>query len=125
MDEELEIGALIDNLQAVREEKSRLAKEEKKLTAKEEVLSNAIIERLHDLKLERATHHGITVRPDRKTYPHLEDWGSFCDFLNETKNYHLLIKQVSVTSYREMLELGRAVPGVVPFVKTKLSVTTS
>jgi len=37
----------------------------------------------------------------------------------------LLEKRVSVTGYRELLELGREVPGVVPFVKTKLSVTKS
>ena len=125
MDEELEIGALIDNLQAVREEKSRIAREEKKLSSQEATLSKAIIERLHELKLERATHHGITVTPVRKTYPHLEQWDAFCAYLEESKNYHLLIKQISVTSYREMLELGRAVPGVVPYLQTKLSVTTS
>jgi len=123
--DELRIGVMIEGIHAVREERTRVVKEEKRLAKQEEELAGAIIKELQELNLEKATHHGITVEPKRETYPHVEDWGAFYDFILENKYLHLLEKRPTVLGYRELLALGRTVPGVVPFVKTKLSVRTS
>jgi len=120
-----EIGTLIDLIQTAREEKSRLEKEVKKYSSKIETLEHEIIKTLGDLQLEKASHNGITVEPRRETFPHVENWEQFHAYILETGSLFLLEKRPTVLAYRELLELGREVPGVVPFVKTKLSVRTA
>jgi len=124
-EEELEIGKLIEILQSVRLERAEYERKSKALGKQQEDLEFLVIKQLQELQLEKASHNGITVEPKRETYPHVEDWGAFYDFILENKYMHLLEKRPTVTGYRELLALGRAVPGVVPYVKTKLSVRTS
>ena len=45
--------------------------------------------------------------------------------ISRTKAWHLLQRRVSDPAYRELLELGKKVPGVEPFNKRTLSVTTT
>ena len=123
--EGFEIGTLIDAIQAARVRKALLEKEAEKYATDIRNLEFVIIKTLGDLKLERATHNGVTVTPKQETFPHVEDWARFQAYILETGYLHLLEKRPTVLAYREMLELGRQVPGVVPFVKTKLSVRTA
>lgn len=123
--DESKLGTLIDQLADLRRDKKEL---EKVLTGIEEEISNIeddIIHMMSEQGLERAAHNGVSVTPKQHTYAHVEDWARFYDFIDKNKYWHLLEKRVSVTGYRELIELGRDVPGVVPFVKTKLSVTKS
>lgn len=120
-----EIGDLILLLDDARRHRKALEVQAETALKVEKDLEVVIIHKLNDLKLEKATHAGITVEPKRDTYPHVEDWAAYWDFIHENKYYHLLEKRPSVTGYRELLALGRIVPGVVPFVKTKLSVRTT
>jgi hypothetical protein len=61
----------------------------------------------------------VTVKAS--TYPKLEVWPSFEAHVFESRSLVLLEKRVAVTPYREMLSLRREVPGVVPFIKRKLT----
>lgn len=55
------------------------------------------------------------------TYPHVESWDQFYQFILENKYMHLLERRPAVLAYRELLELGKPVPGVLPFTKRKLT----
>lgn len=54
-------------------------------------------------------------------YPQVQDWDAFGNFILENKYLHLLQKRPAVREYRELLALGRAVPGVLPFTERKLT----
>lgn len=117
-----EIGELIAELDSAQTHRKALEAQAEEALKVEKELELAIIHTLADLQLEKATHHGVTVEPKKETFPHVTDWNEFWDFIYENKFLHLLEKRPSVTGYRELLNLGRAVPGVVPFAKTRLSV---
>jgi hypothetical protein len=125
MDETLELGELINMFRVVKEEKAQHEKEIKRLAERYDILEQEIIKRLSDAKLEKVAHGGMTVTPERKTFPHLEDWAQASDWMLENKAIYLLEKRIAVTSYRELLEMGRSIPGVVPYVKTKLATRTT
>lgn len=54
-------------------------------------------------------------------YPHVEQWDQFGEFILENRYLHLLERRPAVLAYRELLTLGRPVPGVLPFTKRKLT----
>jgi hypothetical protein len=119
------LGALIDRLTELKVQRSYHEKQSEKLTAEMTQVEADIIHAMAEQHLEQAAHGGTKVVPKDHTYPHVEDWAKFYEFIKRENYMHLLIKRVSETGYRELLDLGREVPGVVPFVKTKLSVTKS
>lgn len=125
MDETKEIGDLIAELDSAQTHRKALEAQAEVALKVEKELEWAIIKELADLKLEKASWHGITVEPKKETFPHVADWDKFWNFIYENKFLHLLEKRPSVTGYRELLTLGRDVPGVEPFAKTRLSVRRS
>lgn len=54
-------------------------------------------------------------------YPKVENWDHFAEFIYENRYLHLLERRPAVLAYRELLTLGRNVPGVLPFTKRKVS----
>ena len=120
-----QLGQFIDQLTEVKLLRQFHEKQAEKFTKEQTDLEEIIIRMMEEQHLEKAAHGGTTVAPKRSTYAHVEDWAKLYAFIEQEHFLHLLEKRVSVTGYRELLELGREVPGVVPFVKTKLSVTKS
>lgn len=123
--DESALGTYIDKLTELKVQRQFHEKQAEKLASEMAALEEDIIHMMADQHLEKAAHGGTTVTPKEHTYAHVEDWAKLYDFIKRENYMHLLEKRVSVTGYRELIELGREVPGVVPFVKTKLSVTKS
>ena len=119
------LGEFIDAMTELKVQRTYHEKQAEKLATEIGNLEEIIIKMMEEQHLEKAAHGGTTVTPKEHTYAHVEDWGKFYEFIKQENYMHLLERRVSVTGYRELLQLGRAVPGVIPFVKTKLSVTKS
>lgn len=120
-----DLGDLIDKLTELKVQRTFHEKQAEKFASEAAVVEEEIIHTMADQHLDKAAHGGTQVTPKEHTYAHVEAWDKLYDFIQENKYWHLLEKRVSVTGYRELLDLGRTVPGVIPFVKTKLSVTKS
>ncbi len=54
-------------------------------------------------------------------YPKTEDWDKFAEFIYENRYIHLLERRPAVLAYRELLLMGREVPGVLPYTKRKVT----
>ena len=54
-------------------------------------------------------------------YPQVEDWVRFGDYILDNRYLHLLERRPAVLAYRELLQLNRPVPGVLPFTKRKIT----
>lgn len=54
-------------------------------------------------------------------YPQIQDWDVFGEFIITNRYLHLLERRPAVLAYRELLTLGRVVPGALPFTKRKLT----
>lgn len=55
----------------------------------------------------------------------VQDWEAFGAYVIKNKFLHLLQRRVSDPAYRELLESGKKVPGVLPFTKKRLNVRAS
>lgn len=121
------LGALIDELTELKVQKAAAEAAVKELESRLRYTEGEIIRLMADAKLEKAANGGTTVTPKRATYPQFvpNEFDMFAEYVYEHKYIHLLQKRVAVLAYRELLDLGRTVPGVVPYVKTELHVSKS
>jgi hypothetical protein len=53
--------------------------------------------------------------------PHVEDWDAFHQFIFDNRLMHMLERRPSVLAFREMHQLGKTVPGVLPFVRNRVT----
>lgn len=118
------VGAVIDQIWAVREEKRRLEAEVKEVALKIEELETQLMERLEKEGLEKASGAKASVSVGTSVVADVQDWDAFWVYILKNKYTHLLQRRVSEPAYRELLDAGKKVPGVQPFTKRKLNVRT-
>lgn len=54
-------------------------------------------------------------------YPHVEQWDQFSQFILDNGYLHLLERRPAVLAYRELISMGKPVPGVLPYTKRKIT----
>ena len=116
------VGAKIDALHALREEKRQL-EELLKAKAQEIALAeNDLIEQMDQQNITKSTGSKATVSISTSVKPSVEDWDAFYAYIHKNKYYHLLERRPSVTGCRELFDHKGAIPGVVPFTQRKLNI---
>ena len=116
------VGAKIDSLHALREEK-RLLEEQVKAKAQEiDLAENELIEQMDQQNITKSTGSKATVSITTAVKPSVEDWDAFYAFIGKNKYYHLLERRPSVTGCRELFDTKGKIPGVVPFTQRKLNI---
>lgn len=119
------LGSLIDKLWAQREAKRVAEAEVKKIEALIEPLEVAVMERLDEQGLDKANGRAASVSMSTNTIANVEDWEAFWAYIIKNKYTQMLQKRVSDPAYRELLEMGKNIPGVKPFSKRRLNLRTS
>lgn len=114
-------GALIDQLWAAREEKRKVETTLKEVDETIKGIEERVMERLGTEGLEKATGSKATVSVTTSVVADVQDWDALWPFIAKNKFWHLVQRRVSDPSYRELLDLGKKVPGVQPFTKRKLN----
>lgn len=114
-------GALIDQLWAAREEKRKVEATLKEVDEAIKGIEEQVMERLGTEGLEKATGSKATVSITSTVVADVQDWDSFWPYVAKNKFWHLVQRRVSDPSYRELLDMGKKVPGVQPFTKRKLN----
>jgi len=114
-------GALIDQFWAAREEKRRLETQVKEVEATLKSLEEQLTEHLDAEGLEKATGSKATVSISSAVVADVQDWDAFWPYIARNKFWHLVQRRVSDPAYRELLDQGKKVPGVLPFTKRKLN----
>lgn len=115
------VGALIDQLWASREEKRRIEEQAKEVEAAIKDLEATVMERLGAEGLEKATGSKATVSISTAVVADVQDWDALWPYIAKNKFFHLIQRRVSDPAYRELIEMGKKVPGVQPFTKHKLN----
>lgn len=119
------VGAVIDQLWACREEKRSLESQAKVVEEKIKEIEEGLMERLGAEGLEKATGTKASVSISSTVTADVQDWDVFYPFIAKNKFWHLLQRRVSDPSYRELLEQGKRVPGVVPFTKKRINLRST
>jgi hypothetical protein len=118
------VGAVIDQIWATREEKRRLEAQVKEVSLKIEEQESQLMERLEKEGLDKATGTKASVSVGTSVVADVQDWDAFWTYIFKNKYSHLLQRRVSEPAYRELLDAGKKVPGVLPFTKRKLNIRT-
>lgn len=114
-------GALIDQLWAAREEKRKVEAILKETEEAIKSIEEQVMERLGAEGLEKATGSKATVSVTSAVVADVQDWEALWPFIAKNKFWHLVQRRVSDPAYRELIEMGKKVPGVQPFTKRKLN----
>lgn len=65
---------------------------------------------------------GLTASIGRSIVPMAKDWPAAYRYIHRHKAFHLLERRVHLTAWREEVEGGKAIPGIEPFERVKLTV---
>jgi hypothetical protein len=118
------IGKLIERLASVKKKKLDYNHKIDELSKAQTQLEQSLIAtlKLKGLDGAKSSKHSVSIK--EQTYPSIENWDDFTEYVRKNKRFELLERRVSASAYREYLQLGRKVSGVVPFTKVAVSLTT-
>lgn len=116
------VGAKIDALHALREEKRQLEELLKAKAQEIDLAENDLIELMDQQNITKSTGSKATVSISTAVKPSVEDWDAFYAYIHKNKYYHLLERRPSVTGCRELFDTKGKIPGVVPFTQRKLNI---
>lgn len=116
------IGAKIDQLHDIREQKRKLEEQVKLLTEQMDAVETELIDDMKQAGIVRSTGAKATVSITDSVRPSVEDWDDFYAYIHRNKFYHLLERRPSVAGCRELFDTKGRIPGVVPFTQRKLNI---
>ena len=116
------LGATIDRIWASREEKRKLEAQVKEVSETIADLEEKLLERMQAEDTDKAAGAKASVSITKATVANVDNWDLLFPYIAKNKLWHLVQRRVSDPAYRELLDMGKKVPGVQPFIKTKLNV---
>lgn len=119
------IGAIIDKLWSLREEKRLLAMKEKELNADIEVLETQLYERMDKEGTTKSAGAKASVSLGTTDVFQIEDFDLFAAYVGKNKFYHLFERRVSQLAAREIFEKKGTLPGLTTYTKRKINLTTT
>lgn len=114
-------GAVIDQLWTLRESKRAAEEEVKKFEGIIKEIEESLMTRLDAEGLDKATGRKASISISTSVVADVQDWEAFHTFIGKKKFFHLLQRRVSEPAYRELLDQGAKVPGVLPLSRKKLN----
>ena len=121
MSEDKNLNTLLDELASIRGEIKSLQEQEKILKLRQNDLDSEIIRKMEDQGLDQIANDVCTVSKKIDVVPTVEDWDVVHQHILDTKQFELLQKRMSATAWRELLQMGQAVPGVKATELTKIN----
>ena len=109
----------------LREAKRTLEAEIKRLDTLLATNEQEIIKIADDLGLDRFAVGKLTFSISEQTVGNVEDWDDLYQFIRDNNAFYLLQRRLANAAYKEMLDSGSALPGVVPFTKRSLNMRKS
>lgn len=116
------LGALVDQLWSEREAKRTQEAEIKVIESRITALEVELLERLEAEGLDALKGSKASISIGSSISANVEDWDAFHVYIGKNKFWHLLQRRVSDPAYRELLDMGKKVPGVQPFTKKRLNI---
>lgn len=115
------LGDMIDQAFALRERKRELEEQVKVIEGEIEGIQEQLLEKLDGEGVTASRGEKASVSVTKTTVANVTDWDALHEYIRKNKYFHLLQRRVADTSYRELLESGKKVPGVEPFTKKRIN----
>lgn len=117
------VGAAVDLLYKMREERKALDAKAAAMKAREEEMENAIFSKFKKQDLEGCRGRAAQCSVSRSEVPTPDDWAAIDKYILKTKDLSLLQRRLGVEAVRERWAEGVAIPGVSKFTKVRLHLT--
>ena len=114
-------GAMIDSMWELREKKRALEASVKDVESQIADLEAKLMEDMQANGVDKMTGKHASVSITSTVVANVEDWDAFWAYIHKMKYGHLLQRRVSDPAYRELLDLGKKIPGTQPFTKKRLN----
>lgn len=115
------VGAKVDRMVELRENKRVAQEAVDKLDAEMKALETALIDQMDQEGTTKITGKNATASISESTVFNLDNDDEFFKFVHKNKYYHLLQRRLSAPAVREIFESKGAVPGCTPFTQRKLN----
>ena len=115
------LGSQIDAMWALREKKRALEASAKEIEEQILAAEADLMEAMEANGVEKMTGRHASVSVSTSIVASVTDWDELWKFILKTKNTQLLQRRVSDPAYRELLEMGKKVPGAESFNKKRLN----
>ena len=112
---------MLNELTNVRQDLATLLEQEKELKHTKTMLETQIATSLKEQRIDRGGNDQCTVSIKQEIVPTVDDWDTLHQHIIDTKQFELLQKRMSATAYRELLQMGQAVPGVTSTELTRIN----
>ena len=116
------LGGDIDKLWSLREAKRGFESKIKEIEEEASLIEERLMENMKQQGIDKSTGKNASVSISTTTAANVEDWVAFYAYNYKNKFAHLLQRRVSDPAYRELLEQGKRVSGVQPFLKQRLNI---
>jgi hypothetical protein len=109
----------------LREAKRELETQVKDLDAQLAGNETDIIDIADEMGLDRFAVGKLTFSISSNVVGNVEDWDAVHAYIKENDAFYLLQRRLSNAPYKEILDSGESLPGVVPFTKRSLNMRKS
>lgn len=111
------IGGTIDALYRKKEELAEANQVVKRIKEEMDALERQLMEMLGEQDTTQGRGALAVASINEKSYPEVEDWDKFYQYIHENRFYHLLQRRPSQPACDELFTAHGEIPGVVKFTK--------
>lgn len=122
-DKKTPLGTMIDQLEGIRAKKRKAQVTVDELDEQYKALDALIQARLQEEGMGKASGKKATASLSSTVVANVIDWDKLFAYVKKTGYFHLFQRRISDPAFRELAE-KKAVPGIEPFTKLTLSLTT-
>ena len=115
------VANLIDRLADLKSKKTYIESDLKNVESLIKDVEGSLMEKMDSEGINKSASSAGSVTIGESIVPQVEDWDKFYNYIWENKYFHLLERRPTVTGFRELYEMGRPVPGVLPFKKRRVT----
>lgn len=117
------LGASIDRLHDLREQKRKAEAAAKKLEGEIKPLENEVMERMDAEQVGSSAGKLASVSISENVVPTVKDWDAFYTYILRNKAFYLLERRPTAIAYREELDTrnGKLIPGVESYTRRTLN----
>lgn len=117
----MKMGDLIDAMFATREKKRKLEEQLKGIETEYAGLEEQLMAQLKEQGVDASRGNKASVSVTKSTVGSITDFDALWAYAKRYNYSQLFQRRLSDPAYRELLESGKKVPGVEPFVKERLN----
>lgn len=115
------VGALIDQMSRLREERRIIAEQDKALKAAYDAAELQLIEALDKQDSRKGEGKLASASISEVVVAQKLDWNETMKWIARTKNFQLVQQRISDPAYRELRALGKVIPGLEDFTKRSIN----